>query len=212
MVNPGHPSTGCKSCRLRRILCDSTRPSCQRCVKSHRICLGYDDLQQKPSGQPDAARRSHYRSDLSTSSPCSRSLDIIQSSSTFTMTESDDRRSWQLADLICLVDYMIAGNLEDERLNLSSRNVLFLSKITTGRQASNEATELFLSVLELTGTNFWLLHQSSQTPAVSRNTSLKYYWLTRRLRDAITSCRASPALVASVFLLAVNDVSFFAFV
>ncbi|KAL7928381.1 hypothetical protein V8C35DRAFT_318279 [Trichoderma chlorosporum] len=205
MVNPGHPSTGCKSCRLRRILCDSTRPSCLRCVKSHRICLGYDDLHQTPPRQLDIARHTHHCSDLATSSPCSRSLDIIQLSATFTITESDDRSSWQLADLICLIDYMIAGNLEDERLNLSSRNVLFLSNITTGRNTSNEATGLFLSILELTGTNFWLLHQSLQSPAVSRNPSQKYFDVTRRLRDAITSSRASPALVASVFLLAVND-------
>ncbi|KAL6821574.1 hypothetical protein V8C40DRAFT_276074 [Trichoderma camerunense] len=204
MVNPGHPSTGCKSCRLRRILCDSTRPSCLRCVKSHRICLGYDDLRQNEPRQTDTARRSYPRSGLSTSS-CSRSLDIIQSSSTFTTTESDDRGSWELADLICLVEYMIAGNLEDERLNLSSGNVLFLSNITTGRRTSNESIGLFLSVLELTGTNFWLLHQPSPSPAVFSNGSPKYYRVTRRLRDAIASCIASPALVASVFLLAVND-------
>ncbi|KAL6814275.1 hypothetical protein J3E69DRAFT_347013 [Trichoderma sp. SZMC 28015] len=203
MVNPGHPSTGCKSCRLRRILCDSTRPSCLRCLKSQRICLGYDDLGQDGPQQADIARRS-YPCGLSTSS-CSRSLDIIQSSSTFMTTESDDRGSWGLADLICLVEYMIAGNLQDERLNLSPRNVLFLSNITTGRHTSNESTGLFLSVLELTGTNFWLLHQPSPSLAVFSNASPKYYCVTQSLRDAVASCRASPALVASVFLLAVND-------
>ena len=41
MVNPGHASRGCSSCKMRRIKCDETRPGCTNCARSKRICLGY---------------------------------------------------------------------------------------------------------------------------------------------------------------------------
>jgi hypothetical protein len=41
MVNPGHPSRGCGTCRTRRIKCDEAYPACSRCTKSKRVCLGY---------------------------------------------------------------------------------------------------------------------------------------------------------------------------
>lgn len=48
MVNTGQASKGCMTCRRRRIRCDATRPVCQRCVKSNRICLGYTAAQGQP--------------------------------------------------------------------------------------------------------------------------------------------------------------------
>jgi hypothetical protein len=42
MVNPGHPSKGCTTCKLRRIKCDETQPECIKCASSKRMCLGYD--------------------------------------------------------------------------------------------------------------------------------------------------------------------------
>jgi len=41
MVNPGHPSKGCMTCRKRRIRCDEQRPICAKCQTSRRMCLGY---------------------------------------------------------------------------------------------------------------------------------------------------------------------------
>ncbi|KAL2843918.1 hypothetical protein BJY01DRAFT_190786 [Aspergillus pseudoustus] len=41
MVNPGHPSRGCKTCKLRKIKCDLGRPACRHCARSGRVCLGY---------------------------------------------------------------------------------------------------------------------------------------------------------------------------
>ncbi|KAL4918597.1 hypothetical protein BDW62DRAFT_63762 [Aspergillus aurantiobrunneus] len=41
MVYPGRPSTGCQTCRSRRIKCDETRPHCSACVRSGRECPGY---------------------------------------------------------------------------------------------------------------------------------------------------------------------------
>ncbi|OOQ82104.1 hypothetical protein PEBR_41599 [Penicillium brasilianum] len=33
--------TGCATCKARRIKCDETRPGCQRCTRTGRICPGY---------------------------------------------------------------------------------------------------------------------------------------------------------------------------
>lgn len=42
MVYPGHPSRGCRTCKIRRIKCGEGRPCCEQCVRSKRSCLGYD--------------------------------------------------------------------------------------------------------------------------------------------------------------------------
>ncbi|PLB47405.1 hypothetical protein P170DRAFT_240591 [Aspergillus steynii IBT 23096] len=34
--------TGCKTCRIRRVKCDETRPVCTRCLSTGRKCDGYD--------------------------------------------------------------------------------------------------------------------------------------------------------------------------
>ncbi|OOF90892.1 hypothetical protein ASPCADRAFT_178546 [Aspergillus carbonarius ITEM 5010] len=41
MVYGGKPSTGCQTCRKRRIKCDETRPHCKACVRTGRSCPGY---------------------------------------------------------------------------------------------------------------------------------------------------------------------------
>ncbi|KAL2867005.1 Zn(II)2Cys6 transcription factor domain-containing protein [Aspergillus lucknowensis] len=41
MVYTGKPSTGCQTCRSRRIKCDETRPHCNACIRSSRECPGY---------------------------------------------------------------------------------------------------------------------------------------------------------------------------
>jgi hypothetical protein len=43
MVNPGHPSKGCRTCKMRRIKCDEAQPICRKCTTSNRICLGYNE-------------------------------------------------------------------------------------------------------------------------------------------------------------------------
>ncbi|KAG6057237.1 hypothetical protein E4U17_001532 [Claviceps sp. LM77 group G4] len=43
MVYCGKPSRGCQMCRTRRIKCDETKPTCNQCAKSRRVCPGYKD-------------------------------------------------------------------------------------------------------------------------------------------------------------------------
>ena len=38
-----YPSSGCQTCRKRRIKCDETRPTCGQCIKSARECTGFKD-------------------------------------------------------------------------------------------------------------------------------------------------------------------------
>jgi hypothetical protein len=42
MVNPGHPSRACATCKYRRVRCDEAKPNCEKCTKSKRLCLGYE--------------------------------------------------------------------------------------------------------------------------------------------------------------------------
>ncbi|KFA76565.1 hypothetical protein S40288_01591 [Stachybotrys chartarum IBT 40288] len=35
------PSSGCNTCKARKVRCDGIQPSCQRCTKSGRVCAGY---------------------------------------------------------------------------------------------------------------------------------------------------------------------------
>lgn len=43
MVYCGPPSKGCWNCRERKIKCDQVKPSCTKCNKTRRVCLGYED-------------------------------------------------------------------------------------------------------------------------------------------------------------------------
>jgi hypothetical protein len=36
--------TGCRTCKVRRLKCDETRPACLRCTKTGRLCDGYGPL------------------------------------------------------------------------------------------------------------------------------------------------------------------------
>ncbi|OBT74023.1 hypothetical protein VF21_05986 [Pseudogymnoascus sp. 05NY08] len=53
------PSRGCETCKRRRKKCDEARPSCARCLKSNRTCVGYSDTaslifrpQESQGGRP----------------------------------------------------------------------------------------------------------------------------------------------------------------
>lgn len=81
MVYTGKPSTGCRTCRLRRIKCDENRPACIQCAKSKRECGGYPDLddlifQHQTSSTIKKARRAEAAKRKGSSSPSSSSDDV----------------------------------------------------------------------------------------------------------------------------------------
>lgn len=38
----GRAFDGCWTCRQRKVKCDLTKPQCTRCIKSNRVCQGYE--------------------------------------------------------------------------------------------------------------------------------------------------------------------------
>ncbi|KIW32039.1 uncharacterized protein PV07_03616 [Cladophialophora immunda] len=47
--------TGCKTCKIRRIKCDETKPSCKRCTSTGRKCDGYEFPKESSSGSASTA-------------------------------------------------------------------------------------------------------------------------------------------------------------
>ncbi|KAF8242977.1 hypothetical protein K440DRAFT_590254, partial [Wilcoxina mikolae CBS 423.85] len=41
-VSRKRTKTGCLTCRKRRIKCGEERPTCNNCIKSKRVCEGYN--------------------------------------------------------------------------------------------------------------------------------------------------------------------------
>lgn len=41
--------TGCITCRKRHLKCDETKPRCQNCTRSHKVCLGYETSPRQPA-------------------------------------------------------------------------------------------------------------------------------------------------------------------
>lgn len=84
MGNTGRPSTGCQTCRNKRIKCDEQKPSCLNCRKSKRVCYGYrDQLDLKFRDQNKVAKRHATESNMAleicyheTRSPLLRSFSV----------------------------------------------------------------------------------------------------------------------------------------
>jgi hypothetical protein len=57
MVNPGHRSKGCATCRLRRIKCDEARPHCRKCAAANRTCIGYREAVSETPGLTSNMRK-----------------------------------------------------------------------------------------------------------------------------------------------------------
>ncbi|KAH8698638.1 hypothetical protein BGW36DRAFT_376526 [Talaromyces proteolyticus] len=77
------PSSGCETCKIRRIKCDETQPVCRKCIRAHRVCRGmgsgpssyvvhsensYASGQHKRPRGPRSIRKTDGASSLATSS------------------------------------------------------------------------------------------------------------------------------------------------
>ncbi|KAL4991434.1 hypothetical protein BDW68DRAFT_151952 [Aspergillus falconensis] len=90
MVYPGRPSTGCQTCRTRRIKCDETRPYCNACMRSGRECPGYPhplDVVLRP-------QRAFNRKNTTVMAPRSTTRDNLD-------TKADSSNSPELSPLPC---------------------------------------------------------------------------------------------------------------
>ncbi|KAH7369702.1 hypothetical protein BKA65DRAFT_3593 [Rhexocercosporidium sp. MPI-PUGE-AT-0058] len=89
MVYCGKPSRGCQMCRTRRIKCDETKPTCNQCAKSRRVCPGYkDDFDLVFRNETQATERRARRAVNSKRTGSQITLAIQQSS--FSVTAKDE--------------------------------------------------------------------------------------------------------------------------
>ncbi|PVH87857.1 hypothetical protein DL98DRAFT_648778 [Cadophora sp. DSE1049] len=89
MVYCGKPSRGCQMCRTRRIKCDETKPTCNQCAKSRRVCPGYkDDFDLVFRNETQATERRARRAVNSKRAGSQISLATQQSS--FSTTSTDE--------------------------------------------------------------------------------------------------------------------------
>nr|OQO29318.1 hypothetical protein B0A51_02894 [Rachicladosporium sp. CCFEE 5018]OQO29868.1 hypothetical protein B0A51_02320 [Rachicladosporium sp. CCFEE 5018] len=54
--------TGCKTCKIRRVKCDETKPACDRCTSTGRTCDGYADVPPEKPARPDTRTVAIFRS------------------------------------------------------------------------------------------------------------------------------------------------------
>ncbi|PFH63046.1 hypothetical protein XA68_10087 [Ophiocordyceps unilateralis] len=108
MVYCGKPSRGCQMCRTRRIKCDETKPTCNQCAKSRRVCPGYkDEFDLVFRNETQATkRRARKANSKALALKHGRDADVADSPSTSSLSpaSSAGRTSIQAAPRVALED------------------------------------------------------------------------------------------------------------
>ncbi|KAK0755659.1 hypothetical protein N5P37_011790 [Trichoderma harzianum] len=192
MVNPGHASKGCTTCKMRRIRCDYSRPFCLRCAKSKRVCLGYDT-------QKEQATASHKRS------PIYNNADLMIQPSAIvgkldgmsSLSSSDYYKTNTSAGLPHIDRFInIFTPLYGGKVDFQPTWQHFYHDLGTGRK---DLARVVWRVLNTLNTGFYSLHQSMQTIAARKDLLERYGSAIRELREALTNWPTSLALVTPVF-------------
>jgi hypothetical protein len=195
MVNPGHASKGCATCKSRRIRCDYGRPFCLRCTNSKRICLGYNvqmTTSHNKTGCKNAALMTH------------------PSATTCQLTVSRPRPSLRLfrAD-----DIAAHPHFNDISYNSAykhgGRDIsrLFWSNSPQAPRADREHLVMLVwSMREMLNDAFCSLRQSVQTMEARQDLLQRYGVATRQLREALMIWPFSSALVVPVFHFSLYEV------
>ncbi|UKZ68163.1 uncharacterized protein TrAtP1_009198 [Trichoderma atroviride] len=173
MVNPGHASKGCTTCKLRRIRCDYGRPFCLQCTKSKRICLGYDfqaKISHNKPGHQNAALMLH---------PLAATCQLtgLCPLPGLSLSKADDSAAQS-----CIVAPLVWDKFD--------------------RQSRVDREHLRMMVWSMLGTlsiAFYSLQQSVQTKEARKELLQRYGSATRQLREALTIWPCSSALLIPVF-------------
>lgn len=195
MVNPGHASSACDTCKARRIRCDASHPVCQKCVASHRVCLGYTSRINKTR-----ARKGRKANDTATGSARTRvahshgALAVQQETEHIAVAEP--RQGLQEPEID-----------EASGLDLYSRNPQIFSAFTDPGQRK-ESQDLFEYVVTVLSRGFSSLRTEAQDPSQRKELLASYGELTHRLRSALETS-ASSNLAGPIFLLSLYEVSLF---
>ncbi|KAL7920662.1 hypothetical protein ACQKWADRAFT_298115 [Trichoderma austrokoningii] len=187
MVNPGHASKGCTTCKMRRIRCDYGRPFCVRCTKSKRICLGY-------SAQAKTSHRKPSYKDVDLTVPSSAVATCRLTESSPLPSFSQFKKGYGAAqsniDCFCLTSTY--GGINTSRFVWDS--------LVIEPSADREYLGIALwSMLETLQKAFYSLRLSIQTMEARKGLIQKYGYATRQLREALTAWPYSSALLIPVF-------------
>lgn len=197
MVNPGHASKGCTTCKLRRIRCDYGRPFCLRCTKSGRICLGYNS-QAKMSRNKAGCRNSALMLHPSAATCQLTGLCPLHVPSLSHYKADDSATQSHLDNLCHRVAY---GN--------SRMNVYRLVWDQFDKEPRADREHLGMVVWSMLGTlnyAFYSLRQSVQTMEARKDLLQRYGSATRQLREALTVWPCSSALIIPVFHFSLYEV------
>jgi hypothetical protein len=184
MVNTGQPSKGCLTCKRRRIRCDTTRPICQQCVKSNRICLGY-------------AARPEQRGQINNSK-------IVPIDAQITLARPRPQSRLQtfhsLAFAPFALDLMVASAAGSRSPGAA---IMQQGRISSAADELEIASSL---ILEVVNSGLAALRLQEQTLEERRTLLAKYGQAIRQLRKALTSCSSSEAVFFPVLLFALYEV------
>ncbi|KAL4951027.1 hypothetical protein BDW69DRAFT_196766 [Aspergillus filifer] len=111
MVYPGRPSTGCQTCRSRRIKCDEARPHCKACVRSGRECPGYPhplDVVLRPQRAFDRKSGNAAAAGTGAMVHSSRHTDVNSGSESTSTSESSGSELSPLPWISPSADYLMA--------------------------------------------------------------------------------------------------------
>lgn len=188
MVNPGHPSGACIVCKARRVRCDEGRPSCSRCMKSKRACLGYS-LQQSSKVQL-------IKKPLSAASPSTLSVPL------FYLRHEPGKHTARFRVSNATVHFMKQFVYGSKSCTISPAYLGGLKSVLS-QQTSDRA---LVSVFDAISTGFASLHEMVQTNEARRVYRYKYIIAMSELREALSSCSAAKFLPTVVLLFALYEV------
>lgn len=181
MVNPGHASRGCGTCKYRRVQCDAGRPTCQHCAQSRRICLGYIDSRSQTDHYPISADQER----------CSEEYRLGHSSSDPQEARSHQTDHWR-------------GISKAAGQYLACRNA-FISALSQSATNDKSHTTLSSDCRMLAGM-FNALRQQAQDVNTRKTLLADYGQVTQNLRRALETS-VSMSIALPVFFLCLYEVS-----
>lgn len=188
MVNPGHPSKACSTCKIRKVKCDLVHPTCGNCVKSKRICLGYQNDQGRKMTRRKAALGETKELCIKVTLPISRDYNVVK-----WIHSSADAASFLENYLFSPSQKVLPRNARPAVLNamLSTSDSMGIGDFTiqTIRQC------------------FYSLHAEFQTLNTRRTLLTSYSSAMTGLTQIITTTANLPTLLCPIFLFALYEVS-----
>lgn len=187
MVNPGHPSKGCGTCKLRRIRCDETRPTCLKCASLKRMCLGYDGQKSTDS----CCSKKQLRADVQEPGSIRLKAGYRNLTQHANSVQTDVHHK-------LLVGF--AFNIRRGSLDTSLSQQLGLAQV----DSADHTIRCMVKAME---TSFQSLQEPAHTFEIRRKMHEKYQFAMHNLRSMILSTRGPQASYVLAYMFALYEVS-----